>query len=383
MEDLTIGQRIAAKRRELGLSQIELGERMGVSRQSVSKWEADGAIPEIDKLIALSRLFGVSVGWLLGVENEAQPEQSAEAEFTDREWEIIDRLTQAEPKLPKWLLPLTAAASAVSLSAAILAGAALWSAHNRRAELAGISQSVADLTASLGAGLQDRTILESCSFTAEPGPDLTECTFRFTGTPPLYQEGSTAELLILQDGSTVIRQECTWQDGSYAAEFTIPVQNGYTATFCLTDSSGIVRTSRVYDPLLYDLLDQRNDFAVSAEFGSWEYEGGDLILADMHVTLTPPGLYRDIPDLWAMCDLVVRSGQAELGRLDLMNRSKYSKEVNFSGQNVDFFTKEQAIPIGPVDGIEEIEVLLICRLTTGLQMQSTIWTSHPANWKHP
>ena len=49
MEDKTIGQRIAAKRRELGLSQIDLGEQMGVSRQSVSKWEADGAIPEIDK----------------------------------------------------------------------------------------------------------------------------------------------------------------------------------------------------------------------------------------------------------------------------------------------------------------------------------------------
>ena len=41
MEDMTIGQRIAAKRREQGLSQIELGEHMGVSRQSVSKWEAE------------------------------------------------------------------------------------------------------------------------------------------------------------------------------------------------------------------------------------------------------------------------------------------------------------------------------------------------------
>ena len=44
MEELTIGQRIAVKRRELGLSQIALGEKMGVSRQSISKWEADAAI---------------------------------------------------------------------------------------------------------------------------------------------------------------------------------------------------------------------------------------------------------------------------------------------------------------------------------------------------
>ena len=65
---MTIGQRIAQKRKELGLSQEALGSKLGVSRQSIYKWEADSALPEIDKLIALSRLFGVSVGWLLGVE---------------------------------------------------------------------------------------------------------------------------------------------------------------------------------------------------------------------------------------------------------------------------------------------------------------------------
>ena len=55
---MTIGQRIAQKRKELGLSQEALGSKLGVSRQSIYKWEADSALPEIDKLIALSRLFG-------------------------------------------------------------------------------------------------------------------------------------------------------------------------------------------------------------------------------------------------------------------------------------------------------------------------------------
>ncbi len=65
---MTIGERIALKRREQGLSQEALGESLGVTRQSISKWEGDVTLPEIDKLIALSRLFGVSVGWLLGEE---------------------------------------------------------------------------------------------------------------------------------------------------------------------------------------------------------------------------------------------------------------------------------------------------------------------------
>ena len=52
---MTLGQRIQELRKGLRLSQEELGERMGVSRQAISKWEGDQAIPELDKLIALSR----------------------------------------------------------------------------------------------------------------------------------------------------------------------------------------------------------------------------------------------------------------------------------------------------------------------------------------
>ena len=43
MEDTTIGQRIARERKRLNLSQEAFGEKMGVSRQAISKWEADGA----------------------------------------------------------------------------------------------------------------------------------------------------------------------------------------------------------------------------------------------------------------------------------------------------------------------------------------------------
>ena len=61
---MTIGQRIAEERKRLGISQEALGEKLGISRQAISKWESDASVPEIDKLIALSKLFSVSVGWL-------------------------------------------------------------------------------------------------------------------------------------------------------------------------------------------------------------------------------------------------------------------------------------------------------------------------------
>ena len=59
---------VAQKRKELGLSQEGLGERLGVSRQAIYKWESDASLPEIDKLITLSKIFSLPVGWLLGVE---------------------------------------------------------------------------------------------------------------------------------------------------------------------------------------------------------------------------------------------------------------------------------------------------------------------------
>ena len=125
---MTIGQRIAQKRKELGLSQEALGDRLGVSRQSIYKWESDTALPEIDKLIALSRLFGVSVGWLLGVEEPPRDGEAAETpapepgELTEQQLkmveEIVRRYSGARGLSPRRrrVLKLALAAGAVCLA---------------------------------------------------------------------------------------------------------------------------------------------------------------------------------------------------------------------------------------------------------------------------
>lgn len=99
---MTVGQRIALKRKELGLSQEALGEQLGVSRQSIYKWESDTVLPEVEKLIALSQLFSVSVGWLLGVEEDAQPEPSPELtpEQLAMVKEIVEQYLAALPEQP-------------------------------------------------------------------------------------------------------------------------------------------------------------------------------------------------------------------------------------------------------------------------------------------
>ena len=62
---MTLGQRILHHRTRCGMSQLELAERLGVSRQSISKWETDGSVPELDKLVKLSEVFSVSLDELV------------------------------------------------------------------------------------------------------------------------------------------------------------------------------------------------------------------------------------------------------------------------------------------------------------------------------
>ena len=61
---MTLGQRICQYRKQLNISQEELGDRLGVSRQAVSKWETDLSVPDMNNLLALAREFGISVAEL-------------------------------------------------------------------------------------------------------------------------------------------------------------------------------------------------------------------------------------------------------------------------------------------------------------------------------
>lgn len=63
-----LGQRINQLRQSCGWSQVELAKRLGVAKQTVSNWENENIQPSIDMLVRLSRLFGVTTDYLLGLE---------------------------------------------------------------------------------------------------------------------------------------------------------------------------------------------------------------------------------------------------------------------------------------------------------------------------
>ena len=73
---MALPEKLYALRKKSGLSQEQLAETLNVSRQAISKWEGGSAMPESDKLLALSNYFGVSLDYLLkdGAPNAAPAE---------------------------------------------------------------------------------------------------------------------------------------------------------------------------------------------------------------------------------------------------------------------------------------------------------------------
>lgn len=82
--NIEIANRLVNLRKEHNLSQEALAEKLGISRQAVSKWERAEASPDTDNLILLARLYGVSLDELLKTEDEIpMPERSEQLEGTD------------------------------------------------------------------------------------------------------------------------------------------------------------------------------------------------------------------------------------------------------------------------------------------------------------
>ena len=124
--NLEIANRLLDLRREHGYSQEELAYKLGVSRQAVSKWERAESSPDTDNLLALARLYGVSLDALLlhtpaGEAAQAAPEpeeapadEDAEIFAAARAWDAAEEAEQKARKRARakwkegllWLLTL-------------------------------------------------------------------------------------------------------------------------------------------------------------------------------------------------------------------------------------------------------------------------------------
>lgn len=75
---MILADKIIALRKKAGWSQEELAEQLGVSRQAVSKWEGAQSVPDMERILQMSKVFGVTTDYLLKDELEAEEYAASE-----------------------------------------------------------------------------------------------------------------------------------------------------------------------------------------------------------------------------------------------------------------------------------------------------------------
>ena len=261
---MSIGQRIAQKRKEQGLSQEALGEQLGVSRQSIYKWESDAALPEIEKLIAISRLFGVSVGWLLGVEEDAAPAQEDSGELTETQLkmveEIVARYLAAQPK-PRRRSSVTAVILVIVLLAMVIR------LFNRLDDLDmqynNLQNSVSNVTQTVdrqinGITNQVEEILKSQNdLTAEYGTELSArdlkrntAAFSLRAVPKTFTEGMSA-VFLADSGDGPAEFSADLSPGqAFTGEVTVDLTDSITLSVVFISPDG-TRQTQLLDTYTY------------------------------------------------------------------------------------------------------------------------------------
>lgn len=274
---MTLGQRIQELRKQAGLSQEALGEALGVSRQAVSKWEGDGGIPELDTIIAMSRLFGVTVGQLLGVEEAVPVGEAPEPDLNEERVEaILSRYVEESHRYEPGRRPaLTAlAVAAVVLVAAVAISAVsigrvrkvsrdindLWDnvesiesiVSNVRNQMGGLSENIRN---QVSAALEEQTRFVSAFSHELVAVDMKQqsVTVRFDASLREYTAGDTLQVLAdwtKPDGTTGQTASEFTEGPDFAVELTIPMCDKAELVVRVADGSGRIR-EQVMDQTLY------------------------------------------------------------------------------------------------------------------------------------
>ena len=271
---MTLGQRIQELRKQRGMSQEALGDALGVSRQAVSKWEGDNGIPELDTLIAMSRLFEVTVGQLLGVEeateqkcetaNEPEEDKEDHVEAVLRRY--VEQTTKKDdrPWISRWGWAVSAA---IILATAFLVmfaqlGSLRSTVRLLRSDLSNLQVNVSNNQNSLSGQIRS-TIYDVLAEEANPlstydwdivdfDLDDQTATLRLSATMKEYAAGSKMQFCAAwqkvddTEGQTI----GDWVDGpNFQSEITLPLNHNTAISIRVEDADGNIKEYVIPTPI--------------------------------------------------------------------------------------------------------------------------------------
>lgn len=374
MAQTTMGQRIAEERKKLGLSQEGLGEKMGVSRQAISKWESDGAVPEIDKLISLSKLFGVSMEWLLGVEPKEETSVCAP-----------EQPSPETPKpafaIPGWLrryggIAIVAAALLVLMwlmiyTANISSTEYQYQLDYLNGRISMLESRIMALeTVEKAAG----QLLAEYSFDADATEDKQQAAVVFTATPHSWQAGDQGYLSINGSGIESMEFPCRWDGSRLTAAAVLEFVDGYELCFTVEHSDGSRQMQLLSDGVLEQL---RSAFVPSlsgsVSSGTWLPGENALKLENLSISYLRSGYGEDCPVTWQRISLVLLADGEAVVWDDHFNASTHNDSTATTGGG-SWRTVTHTIPLGDwtAQPGQTIELRLYAKMSNGVTASELI-----------
>lgn len=345
---MTLGERIQELRKARGLSQEGLGDLLGVSRQAISKWESDTTIPEVDKLVAISRRFEVSVGYLLGVEEKTPaPEQQADRELTERELAAVEaiagryleQLQQARPRPEQQPQPRRWKWAAIVLAVLLVISWSSVSRLNRRIDdlsgktqnvqnqLVGVENTVSNQINSLTGRLErllkaQNSLLSHWECVLIDYIPAQKGIFSMSARPKEYVPGMTAVFYAENGQGEKVSVPAQWDGGAYTAKLDVPLWDQPQFSIELDDGQ-----SRKTQPMeVPGSLRLKSDFGLRvSETGSvtstTQLTKKNILILDKRINFTLKAQMPGTLNLGLLyptqLTAVVRYGSEELLRRDL------------------------------------------------------------------
>ena len=361
---MTTGEKIAALRRENGFSQEALGEKLGLSRQAVSKWESDQAVPTMDNLVELSRLFGVPVDTLLRPDEplpgkEQQPPEGVKLSAEGLKISYAPVLTRKT----KWFIIALAMLILVSVLGNIYAMARVQSLEEQLRALQ--MQAQPQETASI---VQQSTVEEDALSDYDIAYDLyynpnktitTTLELNLSARPKeLNQDAEIPKFTIQSAGESWTCAAILEQDNSYVGSTEIPMRDAFTVYLTLTHrESGAVRNL-----LLGTLSGISNEYRLQFD-GQWLNAQGEALMDGSAITSENGSttirecLQYRFYNAWSdrfraypvKCRLVLREGDTELKSME-MSAVEYNEE---NGQYYAYCRPDWTVP----KSFEDLELI--------------------------
>lgn len=240
---MMIGENIQKLRKESGLSQEDLAELLGVSRQAVSKWESDTAQPTMVNIIALARAFDVSIGSLFGDETEDAKAQDIDPQLvrlfseqneanlrSARRNRTIGAVAVACSVLATLSLYLLFSRSIDMMKEEMATQSARSSELNSRVDL--LNSLIISQPGSIADALEEKlktgnTNLSDYSVVVSEFDDKDQTvTLKLTAFPKVHKEGMSAQFIAAAPGSDPISVAGEFNSGSsFTGELKIPVSD--------------------------------------------------------------------------------------------------------------------------------------------------------------